>query len=251
MDHDMVHKLKVIGQRIWLFGQDIFKKPSEKHGIRESHFATLSHTYHSMSDIVSKIEMFVSGETIEHVTQGCIGVIFVTGEAYGIFTNDDVPLLEFISLFDVDHLKGVEDNVFSFDFSAIRKCTHTHTHTFTRNFENLSKVFESESGFNIVDDESNGESSIEVLNEANTFVKLKNEDGENLFINDEKAIKTNCRKDVAKIWFVIEEVRKDDLSFVKESIYERLVNFPFFTGKAFSTMIHGDVVGGVMMINVG
>ncbi|GKC07006.1 hypothetical protein Tco_0998616 [Tanacetum coccineum] len=96
-DHDMVQKLKVIGQRVWLFGPDILKKPSEKHGIRESHFATLSHTYHSMSDIVSKIEMFANGETIEHVTQGCIGVIFVTGETYGIFTNDDVPLLEFIS----------------------------------------------------------------------------------------------------------------------------------------------------------
>ncbi|GJU18500.1 hypothetical protein Tco_1146466 [Tanacetum coccineum] len=96
-DHDMVYKLKVVGQRVWLFGPDILKKPSEEHGLRESHFATLSHTYHSMSDIVSKIEMFANGETIEHVTQGCIGVIFVTGKTYGIFTNDDVPLLEFIS----------------------------------------------------------------------------------------------------------------------------------------------------------
>ncbi|GJR74035.1 hypothetical protein Tco_0086400 [Tanacetum coccineum] len=156
-DHDMVHKLKVIGKRIWLFGLDIFKKPSEKHGIRESHFTTLSHTHHSMSDIVSKIEVFASGEIIEHVTQGCIG---------------------------------------------------------------------SENGFDIIDDESNGESSIEVSNEANTFVKLKNEDGANLFINVEKTIKTHCRKDVMKIWFVIEEVRKDDPPFVKESIYERLVNLP-------------------------
>ncbi|GKE14395.1 hypothetical protein Tco_1421972 [Tanacetum coccineum] len=76
-DHDMVHKLEVIGQGVWLFGPNILKKPSEKHGIRESHFATLSHTYHSMSDIVSKIEVFANGETIERVAQGCIGVIFV------------------------------------------------------------------------------------------------------------------------------------------------------------------------------
>ncbi|GKC11382.1 hypothetical protein Tco_1008164 [Tanacetum coccineum] len=61
------------------------------------------------------------------------------------------------------------------------------------------------SDFDIVDDESNGESSIEVSNEAKTFVKLKNEDGANLFINVEKRIKTNYRKDVAKIWFIIEE----------------------------------------------
>ncbi|GJV45843.1 hypothetical protein Tco_1430379 [Tanacetum coccineum] len=96
-DHDMVHKLEIIGQGEWLFGLDILKNPSEKHGIRESHFATLSRTYHSMSDIVSKIEVFANGETIEHVAQGCIRVIFVTGEAYGIFTNDGVPPLEFIS----------------------------------------------------------------------------------------------------------------------------------------------------------
>nr|GEV00581.1 reverse transcriptase domain-containing protein [Tanacetum cinerariifolium] len=164
-DHDMVYKLEVIGQGVWLIGQDILKKPSEKHGIRESHFATFSHTYHSMSDIVSQIKVFV---------------------------ND----------------------------------------TFTRDFENLSKFFESESGFDIVDDESNGESSIKVSNKANTFVKLYNEDGTNLFINVEKTIKTNCRKDVAKIWFVLEEVRKDDPSFVKELFFVSLVNLSFFTGKA-------------------
>ncbi|GJR14478.1 hypothetical protein Tco_0797130 [Tanacetum coccineum] len=95
-DHDMVHKLKVIRQGVWLFGPDILKKPSEEHGIRESHFATLSHIYHSISDVVSKIEVFANGETIEHVAQGCIGVIFVIGEAYGIFTDDGAPLLEFI-----------------------------------------------------------------------------------------------------------------------------------------------------------
>ncbi|GJV71789.1 hypothetical protein Tco_1491784 [Tanacetum coccineum] len=77
-----------------------------------------------------------------------------------------------------------------------------------------------------------------------------NEDGTNLFINIKKKIKTNCRKDVVKIWFILEEVRKDDPSFVKESIYERLINLSFFPGKASSTMIHGNVVGGVMMINV-
>ncbi|GJY75853.1 hypothetical protein Tco_0480969 [Tanacetum coccineum] len=64
----------------------------EEHGIWESHFTTLSHTYHSMSDIVSKIEVFANGETIEHVAQGCIGVIFVIDEAYGIFTDWVPPL---------------------------------------------------------------------------------------------------------------------------------------------------------------
>ncbi|GJS82315.1 acidic leucine-rich nuclear phosphoprotein 32 family member A [Tanacetum coccineum] len=165
--HDMVYKLEVIGQGVWLFGPDILKKPSEKHGIRKSHFATLSHTYHSMSDIVSKIEVFANGETIEHVAQGCIGVIFVTGEASGIFTNDDtwVPFLCGIRLHESKlDLREVEDRGWGEDHNvlkgmryAIQKCTPTHT--FIRNFENLSKVFESKSGFDIVDDESNRESS--------------------------------------------------------------------------------------------
>ncbi|GJU33064.1 hypothetical protein Tco_1176653 [Tanacetum coccineum] len=180
-DHDMVHKLKVIGQRVWLFGSNILKKPSEKHGIRESHFATLSHTYHSMSDIVSKIEVFANGETIEHVAQGCIG--------------------------------------------------------------------HHESRLDLREEEDKGWGEDHLKNDE--IGHSKNEDGANLFINVEKTIKTNCRKDVAKIWFVIEEVRKDDPSFVKELIYEILVNLSFFAGKSSSTMIHGDVVGGVMMINVG
>ncbi|GKC94891.1 hypothetical protein Tco_1160333 [Tanacetum coccineum] len=49
-DHDMVHKLEVIGQGVWLFGLDILKKPSEKHGIGKSHFATLSKVFESESD---------------------------------------------------------------------------------------------------------------------------------------------------------------------------------------------------------
>ncbi|GJS12654.1 hypothetical protein Tco_0407126 [Tanacetum coccineum] len=182
-DHDMVHKLKVIGQRVRLFGLDILKKPSEKHGIKESHFATLCHTYHSMSNIVSKIEVFANGETIEHVAQGCIEVIFVIGSR-----TASSPLI----------------------------------------FWYLGSVL--------------------VWNKAS---RIKNEYGANFFINVEKTIKTNCRKDVAKIWFLPEEVRKDDPSFVKESIYERLVNLPFFADKASGTMIHRDVVGDVMMINVG
>ncbi|GKE55789.1 hypothetical protein Tco_1494974 [Tanacetum coccineum] len=176
-----------------------------------------------MSDILSKIEVFASGETIKHVTQGCIGVIFVTGKAYGIFTNDDF-------------LCGIR---------------HHESRLDLREEEGRGWGEDHNSGFDIVDDESNGESSIEVSNEANTFVKLKNEDEANLFINVEKTIKTNYRKDVAKIWFVIKEVRKDVPSFVKEPIYKRLVNLTFFAGKASGTMIHEDVVGGVMMINVG
>ncbi|GJZ15561.1 hypothetical protein Tco_0551238 [Tanacetum coccineum] len=39
-------------------------------------------------------------------------------------------------------------------------------------FENPSKVLESESGFDIVDDESNRNSSVEVTNDTDTFVEL-------------------------------------------------------------------------------
>ncbi|GJT77346.1 hypothetical protein Tco_1044071 [Tanacetum coccineum] len=97
-DHDMVHKLEIIGQGEWLFGLDILKNPSEKHGIRESHFATLSRTYHSMSDYSMQDDSVCNGlRQLSMLAQDGIRVIFVTGEAYGIFTNDGVPPLEFIS----------------------------------------------------------------------------------------------------------------------------------------------------------
>ncbi|GJX87599.1 hypothetical protein Tco_0339613 [Tanacetum coccineum] len=144
----MVHKLEVIGQRIRVIGLNVLEESSKKHGIRESHFTTLGYTYHSMSNVVGKIEGLPIGEAIKHITQ-----------AY-------------------------------------------------------------------------------------------DEYGTNLFVNVKKAIEANCRKGVAKIRFIFEKVGKDDTTFMEEASHERLVDLPFMTGEAFGTVIHGDVVCGVAMINL-
>ncbi|GJU53544.1 hypothetical protein Tco_1227258 [Tanacetum coccineum] len=61
-NHHMVHKLEVIGQRIRVIGLNVLEESSKKHGIRESHFTTLGYTYHSMSNVVGKIEGLPIGE---------------------------------------------------------------------------------------------------------------------------------------------------------------------------------------------
>ncbi|GKA82525.1 hypothetical protein Tco_0789273 [Tanacetum coccineum] len=78
----------------------------------------------------------------------------------------------------------------------------------------------------------------------------EDEDGANLFVNVKKAIEANCRKGVAKIRFIFEKVEKDDTTFIEEASHERLVDLPFMFGEASGTVIHGNVVCGVAMINL-
>ncbi|GKC84729.1 hypothetical protein Tco_1140446, partial [Tanacetum coccineum] len=104
-----------VGRRgIWVVGPNMLVESSEKHNIRESHVATLGHTYHSVSDVIGKIEGFPNGETIEHISQACIWMIFVSSEAYGIFTKNDVPFLEYFFQFGVNHLEWIEDGFITF-----------------------------------------------------------------------------------------------------------------------------------------
>ncbi|GJV23375.1 hypothetical protein Tco_1376070 [Tanacetum coccineum] len=67
-NHHMIHKLEILGQGIWVVGPNMLVESSEKHNIRESHVATLGHAYHSVSDVIGKIEGFPNGETIEHIS---------------------------------------------------------------------------------------------------------------------------------------------------------------------------------------
>ncbi|GJZ75324.1 hypothetical protein Tco_0639789 [Tanacetum coccineum] len=46
---------------------NMFKEASEKHSIRKCHIGTLGHTYHSIGNVVSKIEGLSNCETVEHV----------------------------------------------------------------------------------------------------------------------------------------------------------------------------------------
>ncbi|GKC64536.1 hypothetical protein Tco_1097134, partial [Tanacetum coccineum] len=59
--------------------------------------------------------------------------------------------------------------------------------------------FSTKTNFNISDDEGDGESSIRVLNETDTFVELKNKHRANLFVDIKKTIKSDCCESLAKI----------------------------------------------------
>ncbi|GJR79407.1 hypothetical protein Tco_0150192 [Tanacetum coccineum] len=208
-NHHMVHKLEVIGQRIRVIGLNVLEESSKKHGIRESHFTTLGHTYHSMSNVVGKIEGLPIGEAIKHITQACVRMIFVSAEAYDIFTNNDFPFFEHFFHFGANHLEWIEGDIDTFAFL--------------------------EFGFGSFMEQC-------ITNHGWFFVRRRDEDGTNLFVNVKKAIEANCRKGVAKIRFIFEKVRKDDTTFMEEASHERLVDLPFMTSEASGVLPWGEPV---------
>nr|GEU84063.1 hypothetical protein [Tanacetum cinerariifolium] len=244
----MIHKLEIIGQGIWVVGSNMLVESSEKHSIRECHVATLGHAYHSVSNVIGKIEGFSNGEIIERIAQACVWMIFMSSEAYDIFTKNEFPFLKHFFQFGVNHLEWIEDGFVTFYCTATWKCIHTHLRS---EFKNLSKVLESESGFDIVDDESNANSFVEVTNNTDAFVELQNKYGANSFVKIEDTIKTDCHKGVVKIWFIVEKVGFDDTAIMKVTEHKRLVDLPFMTGKTSGSIVHGNVVSSVVMINVG
>ncbi|GJS50727.1 hypothetical protein Tco_0624089 [Tanacetum coccineum] len=93
-DHHVIHKIEIIRECMWIRDAGMFNKSSEKHPIRKSHIGALGYTSHSIDDVVGKIEVLSSGKTVEHVAETNIGVILVSCEAYGIFTENDFPFFE-------------------------------------------------------------------------------------------------------------------------------------------------------------
>ncbi|GJY33274.1 hypothetical protein Tco_0417743 [Tanacetum coccineum] len=114
--------------------------------------------------------------------------------------------------------KGIENNVFALDFTGFsgwsfiensithhfgifngrqvvwirigaitKRCNrpfgHEHAYTLTRNTKNSSKFLESETNLNIVDNKGNGNSFVQVSNESNASIELKDKHEANLFID--------------------------------------------------------------------
>ncbi|GJU06933.1 hypothetical protein Tco_1123363 [Tanacetum coccineum] len=50
--------------------------------------------------------------------------------------------------------------------------------------------------------------------------------------------------------FIFKKVGKNDTTFMEEASHERLVDLPFMSGEASGTVIDGNVVCGVAMINL-
>nr|GEW12069.1 hypothetical protein [Tanacetum cinerariifolium] len=99
----------------------MLKEASEDHFVRKSHVGTFGYTYHSIGNVVCKVKWFTDSETIEHIAKAGIRVVFVPNEAYGIFTKDDLPFHKIGLQFGVDHLEGIESDVYSFDLTGLAK----------------------------------------------------------------------------------------------------------------------------------
>ncbi|GJZ34046.1 hypothetical protein Tco_0579482 [Tanacetum coccineum] len=56
----------------------MLKKQSDKHSIGKCHIGTLGHTYHSVGDVLGKVEVFSNGEAVEHVAQTRIRMVLVS-----------------------------------------------------------------------------------------------------------------------------------------------------------------------------
>nr|GEV09456.1 hypothetical protein [Tanacetum cinerariifolium] len=73
----------------------------------------------------------------------------------------------------------------------------------TRNSKNVGKFLEMKSDFDISNDESDGEGSIQVVNKTDTFVELKYKYLANILVNIEKTVKPNCHESEAMVGLVL------------------------------------------------
>ncbi|GKB95744.1 hypothetical protein Tco_0981881 [Tanacetum coccineum] len=83
----------------------------EKHSVGKCHIGTLGHTHHSVGNVIDEVEGFFNGEAVEHITKASIWMVFVFGETYGIFTQDDFPLFKLNFQLGDNHLKGIKDGI--------------------------------------------------------------------------------------------------------------------------------------------
>ncbi|GJZ06352.1 hypothetical protein Tco_0540145 [Tanacetum coccineum] len=74
--------------------------------------------------------------------------------------------------------------------------------------KNAGKFLKTKSDFDILNDKSDGEGSIQVTNKTDTFVELKNKYRSNFLVDIEKIIKSNRHESGAKVRLVLKGIRK-------------------------------------------
>nr|GEY26673.1 hypothetical protein [Tanacetum cinerariifolium] len=120
-DHHIIQKIEIIRECMRVRDANMLNKSSEKHPVGKSHIGALGYTNHSIDDVVGKIEVLSNGKIVEHVAETSIGVVLVSHEAYGIFTEDDFSFFKIGFQFGNDHLEGVKGNINSFDLASFTR----------------------------------------------------------------------------------------------------------------------------------
>ncbi|GKC81049.1 hypothetical protein Tco_1136766 [Tanacetum coccineum] len=167
----------------------MFEESSKKHGIWKSHLTTLRHAHHSVDDVVGEVEGFSDGETIKHVAKRHVWMTFITGETNDIFIKNEVPFVESILEFSVNHLEWMGIKVRMRIKASLkgrdRPLVRVQTYTLTRDSKDLSKILKIENGFDILNSKPHANGSVKVSNETEAPIELKDEDRTNLLVNVE------------------------------------------------------------------
>ena len=71
-----------------------------------------------MDNLVGEIEWFANGKTIEHITKRHVWMILMTGETNDIFAKNEIPFVESIFEFGVEHLEGFKSFIAAFELST-------------------------------------------------------------------------------------------------------------------------------------
>ncbi|GJR19393.1 hypothetical protein Tco_0967920 [Tanacetum coccineum] len=120
----------------------------------------------------------------------------------------------------------------------------------TGNMKNASKFLKVKCDFHIANDEGDGEGSNQTTNKTDTFVELKNKHWVNFLVDIKKTIKSNSCENRAKVRLVSKVLWVNNAAFMEQSTFKRFVDFPIMLGKALGSVVHRNVIGGIMMINV-
>ncbi|GKA26529.1 hypothetical protein Tco_0712638 [Tanacetum coccineum] len=127
-------------------------------------------------------------------------------EAYGIFSKDDLLLHKIGIQFGEEHLEGIESDVYSFDLTGLAERSlveqSVHINSLAKNAKNSGEFLKTESDFKIINDEGDGDGSIQITNGTDTFVQLKNEHGANILVHVGKIVESNGYESGAKVRLV-------------------------------------------------
>ncbi|GJW76521.1 hypothetical protein Tco_0138203 [Tanacetum coccineum] len=168
-----------------------------------------------------EVEWFLVGKTIKHVHETSIGMIFISRE-----TNDGFPFSKTELHFREFHLKWITNNCLSLFGGALEGGSLiengiTDNEGIIQRSEDLSKLMKTKRKLIVSNDEGNGNCLVDISNDPNTFVKFKNKYRTNLFVDIQKEIKVDGRKDLANVG-VIEVREVDNTAFMKEASLEVL-----------------------------
>ncbi|GJT83067.1 hypothetical protein Tco_1057409 [Tanacetum coccineum] len=223
---------------IRMSNMNMLKEASEERSLRKSHVGTFGHTYHSIGNVVCKVEWFTDSKIVEHIAKACIRVVFVPSKAYDIFTKDDLPLHKIGLQFGEDHLEGIESDVYSFNLTGLaeRPFGSVHTNSLTRNAKNSGEFLKTKSDFKIINDEGDGDGSIQITNEMNTFVKLKDEHEANLLVHVKNTIESNGCESRAKLQLKLHQKLHQKLYEKNTTVADTVANIKdngeFYTSKS-------------------